>query len=92
MELTHIVLALGIIILSIWYSNHITKEIPNEKKLLLRISVTLILLLMAMWVSDIFIFTSKSLLRDSTKDEILLMIKLLLIAIVGLYLNKDKLP
>lgn len=84
------ILAILFLILSVWYSDYLTKDFVNEKTLLLRVSIMLVVVLLSMWVIDIVIIPQTKLLRDTTKDEILSMVKYLFIGIVVLYVYNEK--
>jgi hypothetical protein len=84
-------LSILFIILSVWYSHLLTKDFINEKTLLLRVSIMLVVVMLSMWIIDIVIMPNIKLLRDTTKDEILSMVKYLFIGIVVLYVyNENK--
>lgn len=89
MEYIKTLLALLLIIISVWYSNHITKKFLSEKILLLKIGIMFVFVLLSMWISDIIIFSDTQLLRNTTKDEILVLIKYLFLGIIGVYLYNE---
>jgi TRAP-type C4-dicarboxylate transport system permease small subunit len=90
-KMINTLLSIFFIILSVWYSHHLTKDFINEKTLLLRVSIMLVVVMLSMWIIDIVIMSNIKLLRDTTKDEILSMVKYLFIGIVVLYVyNENK--
>lgn len=84
------IIAVLFIILSVWYADYLTKDFVNEKTLLLRVSIMLVVVLLSMWIIDIVVMKNVKLLRDTTKDEILAMVKYLFIGIVVLYVYNEK--
>jgi hypothetical protein len=79
------IISILFLVLSVWYSDYLTKNFTNEKTLLLKVSIMLVVVLLSMWIIDIVIMSKIKLLRDTTKDEILSMIKYLFIGIVAIY-------
>lgn len=84
------ILSVLLIILSVWYAERLVRLSEDEKTLLLNLSISLVLIMLTMWISDAMLVTQKQLLRDSTKDEILAMVKYLFGGIVVLYLSNQK--
>lgn len=89
MEYIKTLVALLFIILSVWYSNHITKNFLSEKILLLKIGIMFVFILLSMWITDIIIFSDIQLLRNTIRDEVFSLVKYLFLGIIGIYLYNE---
>lgn len=90
MQLTLIFISIAFIILSVWYSERLGKRYADHKALLLQLGVTFVIILMAMWVVDIIVFSQLKLLHEETRNEIIAMIKNLFIALVATIIINEK--
>jgi hypothetical protein len=91
MEILQSLIAIIFIILSVCFINTILTNFVDEKLLLLKVSIILITVLLAMYVSDILIFYKTNLLKDETRNEIVSMIRYLLVGVVVFYFyNNNK--
>lgn len=91
MQLTLIIISLLFIALSVWYAHRITTNYLSEKALLLRVGITLVIVLLAMWIVDIVVFSYLKLLHEEIRNEIIVMIKTLFVALVVAIVINEKL-
>lgn len=90
MQLTLIFIAISFIILSVWYADRMTARYESEKALFLRVGIILVVVLLALWVIDVIVFSNLKLLHEKTRDEIIAMIRYLFVALVIAIIVNDK--
>jgi len=89
MNIGHVILAISFIILAVWYADCLTKNFINERLLMLRVGIILVICLLAMWIVDIVIFSNLRLLHEDIRNKIISMIEYLFVGLVlAIIVNK----